>query len=48
MTDQLVINSCEHCRNYQFILNQLQLLKKEVMYKNNRIVELEMFIAKIS
>lgn len=41
-------HNCEHCRNHEFILSQLQLLKKEVTRKNERIVELELFIARIS
>lgn len=28
MVDHMAVNSCEHCRNYKFILIQLQLLKK--------------------
>lgn len=46
ITDNL--QNCEHCRNHEFILSQLQLLKKEISRKNEKIVELEMFIARIS
>lgn len=29
--------NCEHCRNQVFIMNQLKLLKKEIIHKNKRI-----------